>query len=137
MSDIINKAETIKYNVYNHEDKKVATITENEDKLSLEVFVENIYELPLFLQEASTDKELKRFLSKRVLPDGRHGLEDCLRAEGIKEYNLRDLIILNSGRTLTDSFYVLTEIDGVESVKSTASSIQYIEEFDNTEESLW
>ncbi len=122
------------YNVYNHENKKVATISENDKGFNLEVFVSEIYELPIFLQEASSSEELERFLSKRVLPAGRHGMDEMLEAYGIKEYNWRSLIILNSGRVLTDNFYVLTEIDGVESEKSSFSSIQYIEEFEEEED---
>jgi len=56
---------------------------------------------------------------------------------GIKKYDWRNLIVLNSGRTLTDRFYVLTEINGVESEKSTFTSIGYIEELDIQESEIW
>lgn len=137
MSDIINEAKQIKYNVYNHEDKKVAAISENNGNLSLEVLVNDIHELPIFLQEVTCSKDIEKFLSKRVLPAGRHGLGDMLEAEGIKAYSWRDLIILNSGRVLTDDYYVLTEIDGVESEKSTYTSIQTVNKVCEQEELLW
>lgn len=130
----------VKYNVYNHEDKKVATISENKNSFELELFVEDIHELPIFLQEISSSEEIERFLSKRVLPAGRHGIEEVLLTEGIENYNWKDLIILNSGRVLTDNFYVLTEINGVESEKSTCSGIQVAECWEyagEDEEELW
>ena len=116
----------IKYNIYNSEDELVATIHDNSIgsniDMSLEVFTDNIKNLPFILQlKDITSDRLQSFLSGRVLPN-RVSVSDELQSKGL-EYNWREMIKLNIGRVLTDDFYILTSENEVETKKSTKSCI--------------
>ena len=116
----------IKYNIYNSKDELVATIHDkshdNKVDMSLEVFTDNIKNLPFILQlKDITSDRLQSFLSGRVLPN-RVSVSDELQSKGL-EYNWREMIKLNSGRVITDDFYILTSKNEVETKKSTKSCI--------------
>lgn len=101
-----------KYNIYNSSDNLVAVITDKE-KLSLEIMVSDKNQLPFLLQSKSiTSEKLERFLKSRVLPN-RPTVKMELNRHNLK-YNWREMIKLNSGRVMTDDFYVLVEENGIE-----------------------
>lgn len=120
------KKDSVKYNIYNSKDELVATIHDksydNKVDMSLEVFTDNLKNLPFLLQlKDITSDRLQSFLSGRVLPN-RVSVSDELQSKGL-EYNWREMIKLNSGRVLTDGFYILINENGVETKKSTKSCI--------------
>lgn len=101
--------------IYNNliENRKIAEIEFNSEnnEYSLTTYTPNIFELPLLLQnkESLTSKDLENFLKSRVLPIGRYGVSDQLGRFGIKEYDWQEMIKMNLGRVLTDTFYILTD----------------------------
>lgn len=128
----------IKYNIYNSEDELVATIHDNSIgsniDMSLEVFTDNTKKLPFLLQIKDISSEgLQKFLKGRVLPN-RPSVEEELQSIGL-EYNWKEMIKLNSGRVLTDEFYILTTSENeIETVKSTKTCI--IESTETLQEEL-
>ena len=131
--------ENKKWVIYNNliENRKIATIEFNSEKneYSLTTYTPNIFELPLLLQnkESLTSVDLENFLKSRVLPLGRYGVSDQLGRFGMKEYEWQEMIKMNLGRVLTDTFYILTGTeDGLDEleqkgIERIGSSIQKIE----------
>ena len=122
----LSNEERVKFNIYNSKDELVATIHDkshdNKVDMSLEVFTDNPKNLPFVLQlKDITSDRLQSFLSGRVLPN-RVSVSDELQSKGL-EYNWREMIKLNSGRVITDDFYILTSENEVEIKKSTKSCI--------------
>lgn len=122
----LSNEERVKYNIYNSKDELVATIHDkshdNKVDMSLEVFTDNPKNLPFVLQlKDITSDRLQSFLSGRVLPN-RVSVSDELQSKGL-EYNWREMIKLNSGRVITDDFYILTSENEVETKKSIKSCI--------------
>ena len=134
----LSEKKEIKYNIYNSKDELVATIHDNSIgsniDMSLEVFTDNIKNLPFILQIKDISSEgLQKFLKGRVLPN-RPSVEEELQSIGL-EYNWREMIKLNSGRVLTDEFYILTTSENnIETEKSTKTCI--IESTETLQEEL-
>lgn len=125
--------------IYNNliENRKIAEIEFNSEmnEYSLTTYTPSIFELPLLLQnkESLTSVDLECFLKSRVLPLGRYGVSDQLGRFGMKEYEWQEMIKMNLGRVLTDTFYILTGTeDGLDEleqkgIERIGSSIQKIE----------
>ena len=120
------KKDSVKYNIYNSNDELVATIHDRSEgsktNMSLEVHTDDIKQLPFILQEKILETEwLVKFLKSRVLSN-RPSIEQELKNKGV-EYSWQNLIKLNSGRSLEDDFYILTQEGDLESDKITDSYI--------------
>lgn len=113
----------VKYNVYNRKNKKVAVITEENNSFVLSILVDNESDLPVLLQGNEINAE--GFLKSRVLTLERGDVQAILKEMNII-YEWRDLIVLNNGRVMTDDFYVLKEVNGIEAEKTILSSINNI-----------
>lgn len=122
----LSEKKEIKYNIYNSKDELVATIHDNSIgsniDMSLDVFTDNTKKLPFLLQIKDLSSEgLQKFLKGRILPN-RPSVEEELQSMGLG-YNWREMIKLNSGRVITDDFYILTSENEIETEKSTKSCI--------------
>ena len=118
-----------KYNIYSKDDERVAEILVQKGEgeieyYSLNILTEDKTNLPHLLQaEQINSKELRNFMYTRILPRRAHVI-DSLSKLGIKEYTWQDMIKLNSGRVVTDKFYILLEENGVElPVKYTSNDV--------------
>ena len=121
-----------KYNIYSKDDERVAEILVQKGEgeieyYSLNILTEDKTNLPHLLQaEQINSKELRNFMYTRILPRRAHVI-DSLSKLGIKEYTWQDMIKLNSGRVVTDKFYILLEENGVELPKSNYKSNEELE----------
>lgn len=121
-----------KYNIYSKDDERVAEILVQKGEgtieyYSLNILTEDKTNLPHLLQAEQIDsKYLCKFLKTRVLPRRGHVIESLNRL-GIEQYTWQDMIKLNSGRVVTDKFYVLLEENGVELPKSNYKSNEELE----------
>lgn len=120
------KKDSVKYNIYNSNDELVATIHDRSEgsktDMSLEIHTDDIKQLPFILQLRDISSEiLLKFLKGRVLPN-RVSVSEELHNRGL-EYNWREMIKLNNGRTLTDNFYILIHDNEEETKKSTKTCI--------------
>lgn len=111
-----------KYNIYSKDDIKVAIISVHKvnglEELSIELLTDDKKQLPHMLQaEQLSSNYLIEFMESRILPKRGHVINE-MKQYGLTEYRWQDLIKLNSGRVVTDKFYVLTEENGVEIPKS-------------------
>lgn len=113
----------LKFRVYNSADKEVAVIHKQSNSIySVERFDTN---LPFLLQKPElTSTEIEYFLSTRILNVSKHYVIEELKQNNISEQDtLVYLLKRNSGRTLTDKFYILVEENGILSQKSIKTSI--------------
>ena len=114
---------SLKFRVYNSTDKEVAVIHKQSNSIySVERF--DAY-LPFLLQKPDlTSTEIEYFLSTRILNVSKHYVIEELKQNNISEQDtLVYLLKRNSGRTLTDKFYILVEENGILSQKSIKTSI--------------
>ena len=63
-------------------------------------------------------KVIEAFLKDRVIPENRDYLKHILEANGIYEYNWKELIKLNKGRTTDDPYRVETHESPKETIKT-------------------
>lgn len=115
----------VNYNIYNKSDVKVAVISEHDNELKLNVLAENEADLPLLLQQ--NEFNIRAFLESRVQPLDKVDVQKIIKDLNVN-YVWHELIVRNSGRVMTDDFYVLKEVNGVETEKTNLSSINYIGE---------
>ena len=123
----------IKFRVYSQTDELIAIIQQIKPtkQYSLEFIVPTLSERPVLLQyKEITSQMLEYFLHNRVLPLSRSYVSEKIKSLGITDDTcLVEMIKLNSGRTLTDDFYILVEDTETNTVsdKSTKSSITTVD----------
>lgn len=126
----------VEYNIYNKDDRFIGTIKEScsdnstgsDNREYTLILAGSESDLPIVLYEKLPNilsKDLEQFLKERVNPK-RVSVVNALHEIGL-EYDWREMIKLNSGRVMTDDFYILTSIDGVETKKSEATGIDEID----------
>lgn len=120
----------MEYRVYNKDSKLVATISNILGKYKLISYTEKESELPVMLSKEILEViGIEGFLKSRVLPDSRLDVLEDLTGKDLRKRTFLDRIKLNSGRVLTDDFYILVYENGRESKRVTlnnGSKIQLI-----------
>lgn len=127
---------SLKFKVYDDSDELIAEIIHNtnntnNNEFSLSYIDEDQSKRPILLQSQTlTSDNLKYFLSRRVLPTNRVYVMEQLEQLNLKcegHNTLVEMLKRNSGRVLTDDFYILVEENGRTFPKSNKTSISLIE----------
>ena len=120
------QSKNLEFNVYKGNGRLVATIFKRNEDYKIELKTNKQSDLPVLLQGNDLcSNNLVYFLKHRVLPTSRDYVTEQMKQRGINTWI--DQIKLNSGRVLTDDFYILTVENGVETKKSKKSSISEVE----------
>lgn len=113
----------MEYRVYNKDSKLVATISNILGKYKLISYTEKESELPVMLSKEILEViGIEGFLKSRVLPDARLDVLEDLTGKDLRKRTFLDRIKLNSGRVLTDDFYILVYENGRESKRVTLNN---------------
>lgn len=113
----------MEYRVYNKDSKLVATISNILGKYKLISYTEKESELPVMLSKEILEVVgIEGFLKSRVLPDARLDVLEDLTGKDLRKRTFLDRIKLNSGRVLTDDFYILVYDNGRESKRATLNN---------------
>lgn len=113
----------MEYRVYNKDSKLVATISNILGKYKLISYTEKESELPVMLSKEILEVVgIEGFLKSRVLPDSRLDVLEDLTGKDLRKRTFLDRIKLNSGRVLTDDFYILVYENGRESKRVTLNN---------------
>lgn len=113
----------MEYRVYNKDSKLVATISNILGKYKLISYTEKESELPVMLSKEILEAVgIEGFLKSRVLPDSRLDVLEDLTGKDLRKRTFLDRIKLNSGRVLTDDFYILVYENGRESKRVTLNN---------------
>lgn len=113
----------MEYRVYNKDSKLVATISNILGKYKLISYTEKESELPVMLSKEILEViGIEGFLKSRVLPDSRLDVLEDLTGKDLRKRTFLDRIKLNSGRVLTDDFYILVYENGRESKRVTLNN---------------
>lgn len=113
----------MEYRVYNKDSKLVATISNILGKYKLISYTEKESELPVMLSKEILEVVgIEGFLKSRVLPDARLDVLEDLTGKDLRKRTFLDRIKLNSGRVLTDDFYILVYENGRESKRVTLNN---------------
>lgn len=113
----------MEYRVYNKDSKLVATISNILGKYKLISYTEKESELPVMLSKEILEVVgIEGFLKSRVLPDSRLDVLEDLTDKDLRKRTFLDRIKLNSGRVLTDDFYILVYENGRESKRVTLNN---------------